>query len=81
MLRTFFFSIGTFVILSGMSLFAIDGVVVRVGEGAQGSHLVQAVSQPTKDGRRFIDPPDWVGYTMVGIGGITLLYSVALPRS
>lgn len=80
MLRTFFFSVGIFVTLSGISLLAVDGVVVKVDEGASGSNLVQAVSQATKDGRRFIDPPDWVGYAFVGMGGVTMLYAVALPR-
>ena len=80
MLRSFFFAIGIFVGLCGMSLFFVDGVVTRVGKGAEGSRVMRAVATPTTDGRFFIEPPDWIGYTFVGMGGITMLYTIALPK-
>mgnify|MGYP006332185319 CR=1 FL=1 len=45
------------------------------------SRLIALVSQAATDGRRVIDPPDWLGFTLAGMGGLTMLYSVALPRS
>jgi len=80
MLRTFFFAVGLSVSLWGGSLFFVDGIVTRVDEGARQSSLMQRIGRPTTDGRLFIDPPDWVGYTLVGMGGLTALYSIALPR-
>ena len=81
MIRALFFGLGAFVGLWGMSLVAVDGVVLSVAEDAQPSRVLEAVSQVAPDGRRMIDPPDWIGFTLVGMGGLTMLYSVALPRS
>lgn len=81
MIRAFFFGLGAFVGLSGMTLFAVDGVLLNLAPEAKESRVVLAVSSAAPDGRRMIDPPDWVGYTLVGMGGLTMLYSVALPRS
>lgn len=81
MIRSLFFGLGAFVGLWGMSLFAVDGVLLRLDQEANHSRVVRRLSSLSSDGRRMIDPPDWVGYTLVGMGGLTMLYSVALPRS
>jgi hypothetical protein len=81
MIRALFFGLGTFVGLWGMSLFAVDGVLLDLAEDASCSRMVQVISRAAPDGRRMVDPPDWVGYTLVGMGGLTMLYSVALPKS
>ena len=80
MIRALFFGVGAFVGLWGMSLFAVDGVLLTLAPEATDSRLIQAVSIASVDGRRMIDPPDWVSYTLVSMGGLTMLYSVALPR-
>ena len=66
--------------LWGLSLLAVDGVLLCVGEGAQQNQVLTLISSHTEDGRCMIDPPDWLGYTLVGMGGLTMLYSVALPK-
>ncbi|MFV0445389.1 MAG: hypothetical protein ACK5Q5_17565 [Planctomycetaceae bacterium] len=81
MIRALFFGLGAFVALWGMSLVAVDGFVLNVRDSAQPNNLLAMISQTAPDGRRMIDPPDWVGFTLVGMGGLTMLYSVALPRS
>lgn len=81
MIRALFFGLGAFVGLWGLSLIAVDGVLVDMSESAQQSRVVGLVSQAAADGRRIIDPPDWIGFTLAGMGGLTMLYSVALPRS
>ena len=81
MIRALFFGLGAFVGLWGMSLIAVDGVLLNVSEAAEQSRVMRFVSTPAPDGRRMIDPPDWIGFTLVGMGGLTMLYSVALPRS
>lgn len=80
MIRALFFGLGTFVGLWGMSLFAVDGVLLTLTPEAAQSRMIQAVSTAITDGRRVVDPPDWVSYTLVGMGSLTMLYSVALPR-
>lgn len=81
MIRALFFGLGTFVGLWGMSLFAVDGVLLTLAPDAAKSRMMLAISAAGPDGRRLLDPPDWVGYTLVGMGGLTMLYSVALPKS
>lgn len=81
MIRALFFGLGAFVGLWGLSLIAVDGVLLHQSAVAQQNELIELVSSPAADGRRLIDPPDWIGFTLVGMGGLTLLYSVALPRS
>lgn len=81
MIRALFFGLGAFVGLWGLSFVAVDGVVLSASEASQPSRVLQAISQTAPDGRRMIDPPDWLGFTLVGMGGLTMLYSVALPRS
>jgi hypothetical protein len=81
MIRALFFGMGAFAGLWGMSLVAVDGVVLNVSAGAEQSRVMRLVSSSAPDGRRMIDPPDWIGFTLVGMGGLTMLYSVALPRS
>ncbi len=81
MIRALFFGLGTFVCLWGMSLVAVDGVVLSIGEEMLQSRVLRLVSCAAPDGRRMIDPPDWIGFTLAGMGGLTMLYSVALPRS
>ncbi|MEZ6064693.1 MAG: hypothetical protein R3B90_03050 [Planctomycetaceae bacterium] len=80
MVRAFFFGVGAFVGLWGMSLFAVDGVLLSVTPELLQGKLLKTVTTVCSDGRPMIDPPDWIGYTLVGMGGLTMLYSVALPR-
>ena len=81
MIRSFFFGLGVFVALSGLSLFAIDGVLLTEEHSGRSTTVSSFVRQDTPDGRELINPPDWVAYTLAGMGGLTMLYSVALPKS
>ncbi len=81
MIRAFFFGLGVFVALLGISLFSVDGVLLTHHQSHSPGELIQLVGQPTSDGRELIDPPDWMAYTLAGMGGLTMLYSVALPKS
>jgi len=80
MIRALFFGLGTFVALWGMTLVAVDGVVLSFGSGDSDARLVKTLTTALPDGRRVLSPPDWIGFTLVGMGGLTMLYSVALPR-
>ena len=81
MIRAFFFGLGTFVALWGMMLIVVDGFVLPCTPGVNASPLVIRFTAALDDGRRVLSPPHWIGYTLVGMGGLTVLYSVALPRS
>lgn len=81
MIRALFFGLGAFVGLWGLSLFMVEGLVLTFGAGAEESRAFALLTSALPDGRRVLCPPDWVGFTMVGMGGLTMLYSVALPRT
>jgi hypothetical protein len=81
MIRALFFGLGAFVGLWGMSLFAVDGVLLSLSDETLRSRLLQTFISFGADGQPVINPPDWIGYTFVGMGGLTMLYSVALPKS
>ena len=34
-----------------------------------------------RESRPIIDPPEWAAFTLLSIGSVTMLYSVALPTS
>ena len=81
MIRALFFGIGARVALCGLTVVFLDGFVLNVGADLCATRAIRLLTTYLPDGRRVLDPPDWIGYTMVGMGGLTVLYSVALPRS
>jgi hypothetical protein len=36
-------------------------------------------TQMTQPRQQVYDPPDWAAFSMLAIGAVTMLYSVALP--
>jgi hypothetical protein len=82
MLRGTFFSIGMFVALWGVSLFFVDKVVLKVADDnarTPGFRGMFAGNQPQQR-QRVIDPPDWVSFSLLSVGAVTMLYAVALPH-
>jgi hypothetical protein len=52
----------------------------RVGfRGMLGAPAPQA-AQPQVTAGAEVDPPDWAAFTLMSVGTVTMLYSVALPR-
>ena len=95
MFRAAFLACGFFVTLCGVAMCFVDRVTLTdyasrhvrrtVGEVAQSDpdawRLIYAVAQEEKtgDARETIDPPDWAGFCLLSVGGVTLLYSLSLP--
>lgn len=83
MLRGTFFSIGMFIALWGGSLFFIDKIVLKGGDDPAQRNPnfrgMYAGNQQQQKGRT-IDPPDWVSFSLLSVGAVTMLYAVALPR-
>jgi hypothetical protein len=81
MLRGTFFSLGLFITLWGVSLLFVDKLVLNVGDdqarppGFRGSLANNAPQKP-----RVIDPPDWAAFSLLSVGAVTMLYSIALPK-
>jgi hypothetical protein len=73
-----FFAMGTFAALCGGVLFQVDRVVLT--SSAAQSHAARSLSTPDNDGRREVDPPSWLPYTLASTGVLTMLYALALPK-
>ncbi|HXY35133.1 MAG TPA: hypothetical protein VEI07_12960 [Planctomycetaceae bacterium] len=82
MLRGTFFSVGVFIALWGASLFFVDKIVLKVADDSArppGFRGAYAGNQQQKQ-QRVITPPDWVSFSLLSVGAVTMLYAVALPR-
>lgn len=79
MLRSFFFAIGMFVALVGGSLLQVERIVLTShGDVAEAQNLY-GLLRINGANERIVDPPDWAPFSLMAIGGVTLLYSCALP--
>jgi hypothetical protein len=45
---------------------------------ATSQSLTQAEAAPAKG--RIIRPPDWLGWSLISIGGVLILHSLAMPK-
>lgn len=84
MIRTAFFAMGLFVTLSGASFLYVDKVVLSDnGDKLERDTNIRGMmsnQQIEKDIRRVIDPPDWAAFSLMSVGAVTVLYSLALPH-
>ncbi len=81
MLRASFFAAGLFVLLCGISLLFVDKLVLANLEDEPAEADVQGLltTEPA-DEDNILDPPDWVAFSLMSVGSVTILYSVALPK-
>ena len=80
MIRAAFLTIGLYISLCGMGLFVVDEVTLTERMSASPSLLLTLVTDVTTSGLRTFHPPEWMPFTCVGVGGVTMLYAIALPR-
>jgi hypothetical protein len=83
MLRSTFFSVGLFITLWGISFLFIDKLMIKAKEVPLQQKTFRgffAAVTPSGDQHRIVDPPEWAAFSLLSIGTVTMLYSVALPR-
>jgi hypothetical protein len=81
MLRACCFAWGFFIALWGGAFLMIDKLVLfSPPEGETGIRGMLVQQQIEQERRPVIDPADWTAFTLMSIGSVTMLYSVALPR-
>lgn len=84
MLRSTFFSIGLFITLWGASFLVVDKFVVNVKDETARTPAFRGMfagnANVPQARQRVIDPPDWVAFSMLSVGAVTMLYAVALPK-
>lgn len=81
MLKSCFFATGLFVTLCGVSFLFVDKLILNAKEDAEPNSGISAMfSSVTPDQQRVIDPPDWAAFSLMSVGAVTMLYSIALPQ-
>lgn len=81
MLRATFFAVGLFTTLWGIGLLFVDKMVLKVdSDAAQQSGFRGLFTAVAPERSRVIDPPDWAAFSLMSVGAVTMLYSVALPK-
>ncbi len=81
MVRSIFFSTGLFVALWGGAFKMIDKIVLNIDQersmdnGFRGLFSGVGVTQ-----KKVFDPPEWAAFSLMSVGAVTMLYSVALPK-
>ncbi len=81
MLRACCFAFGFFIALWGGAFLMIDKLVLfNAPDGGNDIRGMLAQQQIDKESRPVIDPADWAAFTLMSIGSVTMLYSVALPK-
>lgn len=80
MIRAAFLTMGLYLSLCGAGLFVVDEVTLTERISQNPSPLIQWTTTPTERGLRRLNPPEWMCFTCFGVGGVTMLYALALPR-
>ena len=83
-MRATFFSIGLFIGLWGISLLFVDRIVLiardEVKPERQQGFRGMFTANASREQQKILDPPDWAAFSLMSVGTVTMLYSIALPK-
>lgn len=81
MIRASAFAAGLYIAMWGCAFLVVDKIVLHTPPeekpGIRGMLMKQEIGSET---RPVVDPSDWVAFTLMSIGSVTMLYAVALPK-
>ena len=81
MIRAVGFAVGLFLCMCGGTLLYVDKLILFEKPpdelGLRGMLVMETIEQET---RPVVDPADWMAFSLLSIGSVTTLYSVALPK-
>ncbi len=80
MIRAAFLTMGLYLSLCGAGLFVVDEVTLTEKFSKTESPALTMVTTLSSSGMRIFNPPEWMCFTCVGVGGVTMLYAIALPK-
>jgi hypothetical protein len=81
MMRACFFATGLFVALWGVTFMMVDKVTLNLkAESARPAGFRGLFAGVSPDRKQVFDPPDWAAWSLLSVGTVTMLYSVALPK-
>jgi len=70
-----------FILLWGATFLIVDKMVLHIREDAKPSSGFRGLFVTSNvQKQRVFDPPDWAAFSLLSIGSVTMLYSVALPK-
>ena len=78
MIRAAFSALGFSLTLWGAGLFYIEAVTLKPDTP---QNPVLSFISHSAGGERTIQFAQWLPYTLIGVGVVTILYAIALPRS
>lgn len=79
MMRSLFFLLGLYLVLTGIVLLFVDEVTLTAKGATLAPPLLRQFSTSPGQIPMRINPPEWMPLTLIGLGGVTLMYAVALP--
>ena len=83
MLRAGFFSAGLFVVLWGFSFLMVDKIVFHMKDDPKNlekANFRGLFISLNEDRQQVFNPPDWAAFSLLSVGSVTMLYSIALPK-
>ncbi|MBI1314890.1 hypothetical protein GC176_26645 [bacterium] len=84
MWRAIFFAGGLFVAMWGGTFLMVDEMVLTFKDEPKPEPRTEEFRglfmSKNKDNKEVFNPPEWVAFTLMSIGSVTMLYSIALPR-
>ncbi|MCG6157904.1 hypothetical protein [Rubinisphaera margarita] len=81
MIRSTFLSLGMFIVLCG-GMFLVTDRIVFDASYPQVSEIpvLKNFTSLNSDHQHELAPPDWVPFSLLAFGAVTVLYSIALPK-
>lgn len=87
MLRAIFVAWGLFLAMSGGSLLMVDKMVLTVKDEPPKEEVVQDDEEfrglfmgESVNKQKVFDPPEWLAFSLMSVGTVTMLYAIALPK-
>ncbi len=85
MWKAIVFATGLFVCMWGASFLVVDKITLTLkedpAESAEDDEDVRAMfTSLNADNQKVFNPPDWAAFSLMSVGAVTMLYSVALPK-
>ncbi len=81
MIRSFFFAAGLYIITCGLTCLLVDKMTLNWRDLTESPSGSRGWFTSVSDDRRCVfDPPDWLAFSLMTVGSVTALYSIALPN-
>jgi hypothetical protein len=80
LLRPLTIAIGLSLMMVGSGLMFVDRLVFKTSEDMRAARMPAVLIRSAPAVRQEFGVPAWMPFTMVAAGGLTVLYSLALPR-